>query len=404
MTAVACARLAARQLRRFPLRSAVLLATGALSAALVIASLNFAAAGRAELLQQLDAMGGDLLTITPALSRNVGGRARTGSAVTTLRSPDLAALLRQAPEISASAEVASGNFLAKAGDLSKNGAAVTGVEPAFFTLRRWPVDQGAIFDLVAERRAARVAVLGAVVARDLFGSASPVDRPLLINRVPFQVVGVLAARGQRLDALNEDDQIFIPYATAEHRLLNRDFDSAWYLQIAPPSSMSEVAAEADALLRRRHRLFPSQPDDFKILSQRDVIAAQQAASSHLQQLVRAAGGGGLLAAGLVLLALHSLAVGARKRELGIRRALGAAEGNIFAQLACEAAILALAIALSALGLGWFFTRLAEQRAHLAFRFDPTTAGLIVAIALLVDGGASLLPARRASRRDPVLTI
>lgn len=404
MTAAVCWRLAARQLLRFRLRTAVLLATGALSAALVIASLNYSAAGRADLLQQLDGAGGDLLTITPALSRNVGGRARTGSAVTTLRDADLAALLRLSPEIAGSTEVASGNFLAKAGDLSKNGAAITGVQPAFFALRRWPTASGSLFDAAAERRAARVAVLGAAVARDLFGASSPVGRPLLINRVPFQVVGVLSARGQRLDALNEDDEIVIPYSTAEHRLMNRAYDSAWYLQIAPPEAMPEVAARARALLRRRHHEFASAPDDFKILSQRDVIAAQEAASSHLQRVVQAAGGGGLLATGLVLLALHALAVGARQHELGIRRALGATESSIFAQLVCEAVLLALAIAAVALALGWLFTRVAEQRARLAFQFDPAVAALIVAIALLVDVVASLLPARRAARRDPALTI
>lgn len=397
-------RLAARQLWRFRLRSAVLLATGALSAALVIASLNFAAAGRAELLQQLDAMGGDLLTITPALSRNVGGRARTGSAVTTLRAADLAALLRLQPEIGASTEVSSGNFLAKAGDLSKNGAAITGVDPSFFALRRWPVALGASLDAADERRAARVAVLGAAVANDLYPASSPVGRPLLINRVPFTVKGVLTARGQRLDALNEDDAIYIPYATAEHRLMNRDFDSAWYLQIAPPTAMPEVAAAARILLRRRHRLFAAEPDDFKILNQRDVIAAQESASSHLQQLVRTAGAGGLLAAGLVLLALHALAVGARQRELGIRRALGATEGVIFSQLAREAALLAAAIALTALGLSWLFTRVAEQRGQLASRYDPRVAALILAIALLVDFAASLLPARRAARSDPAKVL
>lgn len=396
--------MAVRRLWRYRLRSALLLATGGLSAALGIAALNFAAAGRAQLLGQLDAMGGDLLTVSPALSRNVGRRARTGSPVTTLRAADLAALLRLAPRIAATARVASGNFPVKAGDLSKNGAAIEGVEPAFFALRRWPLAQGQAFDAAANRRALRVAVLGASVARDLFGGDSPVGRRIRINRQPFLVLGVLSARGQRLDALNEDDQIYVPFVTAQRRLLDRDFDSAWFLQVAPPAALPEVAGQARALLRRRHRLFASQPDDFVLESQRDLILTRAAAARRLQILVRAAGGGGLLAAGLVLLALHSLAVGARLHELGICRALGATETVLFAQLASEAAVLAAAMLLAALGLGWLFSAWAERLGNLAFRFDPATAALVLGLLLCVDAAASLLPARRAARRDPARVL
>jgi len=392
--------MALRQLWRFPLRSGLLLGCGGLSAALVIAALNTTQAGSAQLLGQLTAMGSDVLAITPALSRNVGGRARTGTIVTTLRGSDLEAMLRAIPEIAASAEESSGTALAKAGDLAKNNAAVVGVGAAFFGMRRWNVAAGRLFDATEDRRLARVALLGAGVARDLYPEANPVGHRLLLDRIPFSVIGVLQARGQRLDAVNEDDEILIPFSTAQHRWMNRDFDSAFFLQIAPEAAMPGVAARAGAMLRRRHRLAPGQADDFQIQDQQSLIAAQAAARQHLTQLVWSAGVGGLLAAGLALLALHSLAVGTRQRELGLQRALGASAAGLFGLLAAEAVVMATASLALGLCAGWALSRWLEARARLPPRFDAGVALAVLGLAFGFELAASLLPARRAARRDP----
>lgn len=390
-----------RQLCRFPLRTALMLACGGLSAALVIVALNYTAAGRAALSSELNAMGADWLTVTPALSRNLAGRARTGTIVTTLRAGDATALRRADASILVTAQVATVNVLAKAGDFAKNNAAVVGVEADYFSLRRWPVLQGALFSPPQERRQARVALLGAAVARDLFPARPAVGQRLLLNRVPFTVLGVLAARGQRLDAVNEDDQIYIPFSTLQRRLVKRDYDSALFLRVAGgPAAMAAVARRAAVLLRRRHHLPPPVPDDFKILDQATLLAAQQAAQSHLQQLVRAVGLGGLLAAAAALLALHTLALGARKRELGIRRALGATPAALRAQLATEAAFLGLMTALLALAVGVALTSLAQRRAALPPSFDPRAAALVITVAVSLDFAGALIPAHRASRRDP----
>ncbi|MGH9392556.1 MAG: ABC transporter permease, partial [Terriglobales bacterium] len=382
------------------LRSGLMLACGGLSAALVIAALNYTQAGREQLLGELTRMGSDVLTIAPAFSRNVGGRARTGTIVTTLRHADLEALLRAHPEIVASAELASGTFLAKAGDFAKNGAAVAGVGADFFAMRRWAAAEGEVFNAAQERRSARVAVLGAAAARDLYGDQSAVGQRVLLNRVPFTVAGVLDARGQRLDAANEDEEIFIPVTTAERRLMNRDYDSGILLQVAPGSAIATVAAQAQALLRQRHRLTSAQEDDFQVQNQQALLAAQAEAAAQLERLVQAAGAGGLLAAGLALLALQNLALGARQRELGLQRALGASAAELFALLATEAALLALLAAGLAAAAGWAFSRWAEAWGHLPLRFNPGAAALVIAAAAAINLAGCTLAARRAARADP----
>jgi putative ABC transport system permease protein len=396
--------LAWRTLRRTPLRSGVMLLCGALSTALVITTLNVTAAGRARVLQQLRAQGADLLTVTPKLSRSVGGRARTGAIVPTLVDGDLEAIRRAEPRVAAAAAVATGTAMAKAGDRAKNATVVTGVGRRYFRMRRWRVAAGVGFTGQQQRQAARVALLGTSVAGDLYPDSDPVGRLLLLNRVPFRVVGVLSARGQRLDAVDEDEQIFIPLATAKLRLLRRTYDSAFYLQVRPAAEMGPVAAEVTALLRRRHRGLHGQPDDFSVLNEHAAIAAARAAGSRLEQLVLVAGGGGLVAAAIALAGLGWLAVAARTPEIGARRALGANASAIFGQFAAEAALLTLAMAAAGAAAGKGLTAWAEMTQGLAPRFDVAQAAAVVAVAAALNFGFSLMPARRAARMDPIAAL
>jgi putative ABC transport system permease protein len=98
------------------------------------------------------------------------------------------------------------SFWNKAGDLSKNGV-VVGCEPEYFLIKDWKVVSGELFGSTHERTASRVAVLGYTVAGDLFGASSPIGERMMINGVPFTVIGVSSERGQGLDVSNEDSQI-----------------------------------------------------------------------------------------------------------------------------------------------------------------------------------------------------
>jgi putative ABC transport system permease protein len=383
---------AARALRRFPLRSTLVVLLGALSSAAVIVALNFTLAGRRQLDAQLESMGANLLTVAPQLSRSVGGRARTGAIVTTLRPEDERALRRELPAVELSAGAASGTFLVKAGDLSKNGALIVGVAPEYFALRRWPMVDGRGLTALDQRSAARVALLGAAVARDLFPAGVPAAATLRINRIPFRVVGLLAERGQRLDAVNEDEQIFIPLSTAMRRVMKLDYYSQIVLGVRAGADRGAVISRARTLLRARHHIAAGQPDDAQILDQQTLIDAQVAASHRLLQIVVAAGLAGLLVAALATLALHWLAVAARRREIGTRRALGASTHAIFIQFLLESTLLTAAGALLAAAVS------------VAFYNDPSILAAVLAAFAVINLTLATLPARRAARLDPIRAL
>ena len=158
---------ALRTCLRFRVRSLLVAGIAAAGVSSVIVSVDYAAAGRAKVLEQLRRLGTDVVSITPRQSKSVAGRAKTGGVVTTLRREDERALRMDVPAIVRSSPVISGTFLVKAGDLSKPGCTVIGCNGPYFSLQNWLPLQGRTFDAHEERSRARVAVLGYRIARDL---------------------------------------------------------------------------------------------------------------------------------------------------------------------------------------------------------------------------------------------
>ncbi len=390
-----------RLIWRFRLRSALMLASALLGVSGVIASVNYASGGRQKILNQIRRMGTNVLIVQPQQSRSVGGRARTGAIVTTLVEQDYNILRRDVPAVRRSSALANGSFLVKAGDLSKNNCAIVGAEPDYIRIKNWPVMRGDFFDSSEVRRSARVAVLGITVARDLFGDESPVGQRLFINRVPFEIIGVMEERGQGLDVVNEDQQVYIPLSTAMHRLMNVDYYSGLLLEVARWEEMDGAAHSVTGLLRQRHHTSTKIPEDFKLQNQKELIDTQLTAAERLGFFVRWIGLSGLLVSGLGILAISWIAVKERTVEIGTRRALGATASDVFFQMLFESAVVSLIGCGLGLAVGWKVTAVIAERVDQPFVFEWSSARFALAVAILLNLLFALIPSRKAARLDPI---
>ncbi len=391
---------ALRQAWRFRLRSLLVVSCAALGVAGAVTAVNYASGGRSLVLEKIRRLGADVIVVNAEQARASGGRARTGAIVTTLREEDYLALRREVDGIRRSSPVVTAGLRLKAGFNSKV-SPVIGVEPDFFPIKFWPVVAGEVFDSEAIRRSARVALVGHGVARDLWGGESPVGERLFINRVPFQVIGVLAERGQGLDVTNEDQQVYVPLTTAMRRLLNQQHYGGILFEVSRSGEMDRIAADIEALLRVRHRSSDFRPADFRVSSQKELIATQLASANRLDFLVRWVALSALFVAGLGVLAIAWIAVRDRTREIGTRRALGATASDVFFQFAFEALVLATLGALLGLAFGWIGSRAAAGIARLPFVFEPGNALLALVVALAVNLVFASWPALRAARMDPI---
>ena len=366
----------------------------------VVCSVNYGAGGTKQILDQIRRMGTNVLIITPAQSRAIAGRARTGQAVITLVERDHVVIRGEVLNRTRSSALVTASFWLKAGDLSKN-AAVVGCEPDYFLIRNWPAVEGESFHAGEERTASRVALLGHTVARDLFGVASPIGERLLINRIPFTVIGVLAERGQGLDVSNEDNQVFVPLSTAMHRLMNVDYYSGLIVEIDSLEAMDQAASQIRSLLHQLHHIQPSLTDDFQIQNQKTLLDTQLAAAGRLNFFLRWIGASALVVSGLGMLGITWIAVRERTREFGMRRALGATATDVFLQVAMESAALTLVGCLVGVSLAWPLSRAISQAAGLSFIFSTKAALVAFISAAALNIGFGIWPSRRAAILDPI---
>ncbi len=385
---------------RYRLRSALLMLSAALGVTGVVCSVNYGASGTRQILDQIRRLGTNVLIITPGQSRAVAGRARTGEPVTTLIERDYRTIKSEVLSRTRSSALVTQVFWTKAGDLSKN-AAVVGCEPDYFVIKDWTVAAGELFDSSQERTAARVALLGHTVANDLFGASSPLGQRMMINRVQFTVIGVLTERGQGLDVSNEDSQIYVPLSTAMRRLTNLDHYGGIVLEIDSLNGMDAAAEQSRSLLHQMHHIQPNQPEDYQIQSQKSLLDTQMAAAARLGFFLRWIAASALAVSGLGIVAITWIAVKERTHEIGTRRALGATAADIFFQVTCETAALALGGGLVGIIVSWPTSRLISDSVGLPFVFDRNSAALAFAAAAALNLVFSFLPSREAASISPM---
>lgn len=395
------ARSALSALWRAPLRSLLILLAATLGVAGVTASSTYTAVGRQKVLTQLRRLGSNVIVISPRTTRRPGTNVSAGTLAHTLVLRDYNAIKRNVDGIRAMSATSTGTYLVKAGDLSKNNAAILGTEATYFGIRNWKLRAGRYFDAAEDRRMARVAVLGAGIASDLFGSAPAIGNRLFINRVPFEVIGVLAEFGQDLDGGDADNTVYIPLRTQMHRLSNRDYYNAIAVSVVNWQDMDEVAGDIGDILSKTHKPLANDPLDYQILNQRALVDDQMTASLQLGRYVRAVSAGALIISCLGILAICWISVSERAGEIGLRRAAGATKRDIFLQFLLEAALLGFAggAAGMALSVGGMFAFL-ENAAPL-LGTGIRLAALIWAAAFFLNLAFASLPAYRAASLDPI---
>lgn len=391
---------ALRLIWRYRLRSALLMLSAALGVCGVVCSVNYGASGTKQIFEQIRSMGTNVLIITPAQSQAIAGRARTGAPVTTLVERDYRAIKKEVLSRRRSSALVTQSFWNKAGDFSKNGV-VVGCEPEYFATKDWQVVSGGLFDSTQERTASRVAVLGHTVAVDLFGASSPIGQHMRINRVPFTVIGVLRERGQGLDVSNEDEQIYVPLATAMRRLMNVDHYAGIVLEIDSLDSMDATAEQSRSLLHQLHHIQPNRPDDFQIQNQKSLLDTQIATARRLGFFLQWIAASALAVSGLGIVAITWIAVKERTREIGTRRALGATAADIILQVICEMLALAVGGGLLGMAISWPASRLISDSLRLPFVFNSKNAVLAFAAATTLNLAFSIVPSGKAASIRPI---
>lgn len=367
--------------------------------AAVICVVAIGKAGQARVQQQLSNLGDNFVWI------EAGGRAvngvRTGTHDTiTLTVADSVAIKNQvslikavSPNVDDPVQVVYGN--------QNWHTSYHGVSPEYFDIKRWYVDQGAIFSQDDVDRAANVCLIGRTVRNYLFGVDDPIGKVVRINNLPFKVVGTLVPKGQSLSGQDQDDTILMPYTTAQKKIKGISWLDDILCSATSQDAVKAAGQEAAAVLRDRHHLLPEEEDDFNIRNPEDIIQAQLDASKTLTILLIAIASVSLIVGGIGIMNVMLVSVTERTREIGVRVAVGATEEAIQLQFLGEAVMLSLVGG----GAGVLFGIFGSYLIGRTLQWPIELSGEAVLVAALFSVAVGVFfgyyPARKASLLDPI---
>jgi len=405
MNVIQSIRVALQGLTANKLRSALTMLGIIIGVAAVIALVAVGQGAQAAVTQRFQSLGSNLLVISPgaAFSRRASQGAASAQNLTNEDAQAIAQLATLveaiAPEYSVrGAQVVYG---------SKNTqTSVLGVPPEYLAVRNWQVAQGRFIDQQDVESLAKVCTLGTTVVEDLFGSNSldPVGKTVKINRQNYQVVGVMASKGQT-GFTNEDDQVFIPLSTAQIKFGgagNTSLESI-NVQVTSADMMDFAQAELKAILRARHGLSPSQADDFNIRSQVQIMEMAQQTTGTFTILLGAIAAISLVVGGIGIMNIMLVSVTERTREIGIRKAVGAKRRDILMQFLVEAVVLSGLGGLVGVLVGWGSAQLLSRLASELLSTLVTPGSVVMALGVSVAIGLffGIYPANRAARLNPI---
>ncbi len=282
--------------------------------------------------------------------------------------------------------------------------AIFGVSANWTELRDDEVAQGSGITDEDVRSLARVAVIGQDVRTTLFGGEDPMGKTLRIEDVPFQVKGVLASRGAGPGGGNLDNLLLIPVTTASRRLFNRDFLTMLIAQLKDPEQGDAVVARIAALLRERHHIVPPVADDFTITNPRAAMARVTEVGSTLSKVLTGVAALATLIGGVVIMSLMLIAVSERRKEIGVRRSVGASRQDIMTQFLLEALTISALGGLVGIVIGVGGTSVATWMQHLPPALVWSAIGSAIAVSVAVGLVFGLHPAWRASNVDPIAAL
>jgi putative ABC transport system permease protein len=394
---IALMALLRNKMRTFLTMLGIIIGVGA-----VIAMISIGTGARAQLEQQIASLGQNVIIVFSGSFRRGGVASGIGGAG-TLELSDVRAIadevpgvLAVTPEVRAAAQLIAGN---------KNwNAQITGVGPDYLQIRNWPLASGTMFAETEVRTAAKVALLGTTVARELFGDGDPVGEIVRIRNIPFVVMGLLSSKGTSMRGDDQDDVVLVPYTSAMKRLTGTTTIRGMLIQTETAQLMPVVQEEITRLLRQRHRIAEGADDDFTIRTQAEITEFATSTSRIMTVLLGAIASVSLVVGGIGIMNIMLVSVTERTREIGIRMSVGAKARDILFQFLIEA------IVLSALGGVIGIVLGVGTSTFLSRQMDwPTLTPLnAVVIAFLFSAAIGIFfgfyPARKAARLDPIESL
>jgi len=357
----------------------------------VVALMAIGNGAKQDVLERIQAMGTDLLTIM----RGPPAVRASAVAVTSFLPEDLP-FISSVPGVANSIPETNVSSLLRYGDQDLT-ILVVGTGQDFPQVHDWPVESGVFFSAEHVRRYSQVVALGQTVVKNLFPmNTNPLGQYILIGSAPFQVIGVMSSKGLDPRGNDMDNSVWLPYTTAGARIFGQRFFNNIVVRVKPDADMSVVQSELHTLLIKRHG-----KEDFNIRNMADTIETANETQNTLTYLLAAIAVISLVVGGIGVMNIMLVSVTERTREIGIRMAIGARGFDVLFQFLTEAVVVCFIGGLLGVIVGVGGGLATSELAGWRVIFTITPIIIAFACAFLTGIIFGYLPARRAAQLDPI---
>ena len=392
--------IAIRALVRNRLRAILTMLGIIIGVASVIAMLAIGEGSKQKMRTEMSKMGTNLLMVMPNFQRR-GGVSLGASTSMALKYSDVVALRNEAtaiaavsPEIRASGQVIYGN--------QNTQTTVYGVSEEYLGIKKLVLKSGRIFTANETKSMAKVCILGQTVIENLFGAgADPVGLSIRIKNLPFTIIGTLEDKGESGMGQDQDDLILAPYTTVQRRLAAIDYINGIYVSATAEDKSDEAQAQIEDILRRTHKLKDTDENNFRIMSQTELMTTVSSITDIMTILLGAIASISLLVGGIGIMNIMFVSVTERTREIGLRMSIGGRGRDIMKQFLVESMLLSIIGG----ALGVIFGYLLAQLGGSLMSTTPVVTSKSVVLAFLVCFAIGVFfgwyPARKAANLNPI---
>ncbi|MFH0842043.1 MAG: ABC transporter permease [Bacteroidota bacterium] len=393
-------RIALRALFRNKMRAFLTMLGIIIGVASVIAMLAIGEGSKRSITEEMSSMGTNLVMIMPNFQRR-GGVSLGASSSMALKYSDVTAIRNEAASISEVSPTVNANGQVIYGNQNTQ-TTIYGVSEEFLDIRKLEIQSGRIFNETEVRSMAKVCILGQTVVENLFGEGfDPVGLTIRVKNLPFEIIGVLKDKGESGMGQDQDDMILAPYTTVQRRLAAIDYINGIYCSAVSEEKSAAAIEEVEEILRRTHKLKETDENDFRVMSQSELLETVSSVTNILKLLLGAIAGISLLVGGIGIMNIMLVSVTERTREIGLRMSIGGRGKDIMRQFLVESMILSIAGGIFGVIAGYLLAILAGTLLDMPPVVATSSVLLAFAVCFAIGVFFGWYPARKAASLNPI---
>lgn len=366
----------------------------------VIAMLGFGQGTQEQITSEISSMGSNMIMISPGGERRAGQR-MDASSMQTLKMEDYESIRKNCPHVTYVSPSVSSSGQLVAGN-NNYPASVTGCSPDYLQIRQLEMAEGEMFTEQDVKVAAKVCIIGKTIVDNLFPNEDPIGKMIRVNKIPYQVVGVLVSKGTNSMGMDQDEIVLAPFTTVMKRMLSQTHLSG--IQCSATSEVDTQLAmnEIEEVLRSNHRLKDGDENNFTMNSMQEIMETMSTVTGMMTMLLAAIAGISLVVGGIGIMNIMYVSVTERTKEIGLRMSVGARGIDILSQFLIEAVLICLTGGIFGIILGYGLGALVEMFSdQVTVSISGSSVALSFGVCVLIGMFFGWYPAKKAANLDPI---